>query len=101
SVIMHKVSRLMEGAYRPIFYYYQTRNLLEIYSSHLGMRRLSIGVFRLAWHLVVIHSLTMLRAHRMASAPYIAALWSGLFDFMTSHMGRCGRSWLETAGGRR
>ncbi|MFA5801411.1 MAG: glycosyltransferase family 2 protein [Thermoleophilia bacterium] len=101
SVIMHKVSRSMEGAYRPVYYYYLSRNLLEIYSGHMGMRRLSIGVFRLAWHLVFVQSLTMLRAHRTASAPYIAALWSGLFDFIRARMGRCGRSWLETAGGRR
>ena len=100
SVIRHRVSRSMGAAYRPVYYYYLTRNLLEVYRGHLGVSRFSITVFRLGWHLVVYQSYMMLRAHRTAAAPFIAALWLGLVDFMAVKLGRCRHEWLEISGGR-
>ena len=100
SVIRHRVSRSMGAAYRPVYYYYLTRNLMEVYRGHLGVSRFSVTVFRLGWHLVVCQSYMMLRAHRTAAAPFIAALWLGLADFMTGNIGRCRHDWLEIYGGR-
>lgn len=102
SVIRHRVSRAMGGAYRPVFYYFQTRNLLRAYGTHLtgvaGRRtRWSPSVVTLWRYLVADQSLTLMRAHRTAAAPYVAALWLGFLDYLTGRRGRCPYGWLRTA----
>ncbi|MBI5871159.1 MAG: glycosyltransferase family 2 protein [Actinobacteria bacterium] len=96
SVIRHRVSRSMGGAYRPLYYYYQVRNLMEVYRQHLGVRRLSMATKRLWYHLVFRQSQTMLRAHRAAAGPYIAAIWLGYADFLLGRFGRNHHASLES-----
>lgn len=94
AVIRHRVSRSMGGAYQPRFYYYQTRNLLEAYRKDAGVGRLA-ALVKLPWFsLVPRRSLTLLRAHRARSWPYIAALWSGFIAFLGGRFGPA-----ETPGG--
>lgn len=90
SVIRHRVSRSMGGAYRPLFYYYQTRNLMEAYRRDAGARRRSLLSLRLWRHLVLGQSVTLLRAHRLRAFPYIKALWAGAFDYWRGRFGRAG-----------
>lgn len=99
SVIRHRVSRSMGGAYRPLFYYYQVRNLMEVYRKHLGAERLSMTTARLWYHLVFQQSQTMLRAHREGAGPYIAAIWLGFVDFMRGRFGHNRHGLLEKLGG--
>lgn len=88
AVIRHRVSRSMGGAYRPLFYYYQTRNLLEVYRAAAGAGRFSPLTLRLWRHLVLGQGVTMLRAHRQRSLPYLIALWSGFFAYLTGRFGQ-------------
>lgn len=90
AVIRHRVSRSMGGAYRPLFYYYQTRNLLEVYRRAAGAGRFSPLTLRLWRHLVLGQGVTMLRAHRQRSFPYLLALWSGFFAYLTGRFGQRG-----------
>ncbi len=94
AVIRHRVSRSMGGAYRPLYYYYQTRNLLEVYRAQLGTARLSLPVARIVRHLVFGQSYTMVRAHRTGAGPYLAAIWIGLADYLRGRLGRCPYGWL-------
>ncbi|MHB0914836.1 MAG: glycosyltransferase family 2 protein [Thermoleophilia bacterium] len=87
AVIRHRVSRSMGGAYRPLFYYYQTRNLLEVHRIAGGAGRGSLLTLRLWSHLVLGQGVTMLRAHRLRSLPYLAALWSGFFAYLSGRFG--------------
>jgi len=88
SVIRHRVSRSMGGAYRPHYYYYLTRNLLEVYRTHLGAARFSAPMVKLYLSLVIHQSYIMLRAHRTGSLLYINAIWSGFADFLAGNFGR-------------
>ncbi|MHB1389997.1 MAG: glycosyltransferase family 2 protein [Thermoleophilia bacterium] len=101
AVIRHRVSRAMGGAYRPVFYYYQTRNLMRAYGTHLKTGAgAGVGVPSVAAlfrHLVAGQSLTLMRAHRTAAAPYVAALWLGFLDYMMKRSGVCGYGWLRAA----
>lgn len=99
SVIRHRVSRSMGGAYRPLYYYYQVRNLLEVYRIHMGASRLSMETLKLWYHLVFRQSQTMLRAHRFGAGPYIAAIWLGYADFLRGRFGRNIHAALETSRG--
>ena len=94
SVIRHRVSRSMGGAYRPLYSYYQVRNLLEAYRQHLDCGRLSLPMLRLAWHLAGYQGYIALRAHRGAAGPYLAALFTGWLDFLRGRFGPNSRSWL-------
>jgi hypothetical protein len=51
------------------------------------------------YHLVFRQSQTMLRAHRTAAAPYIAAIWLGYADYLRNHFGRNAHNLLESSGG--
>ncbi len=95
SVIRHRVSRSMGGAYRPVYYYYQTRNLLEVYHKNLGGSRVSLAIARIAWRLVVMQTITMLRAHRKRAGRYILAIWRGLADYLAGKFGKNRYGWLE------
>lgn len=88
SVIRHRVSRAMGGAYRPVYYYYLTRNLLEVYRAHLGAARCSVPMVKLYISLVIQQSYTMLRAHRTGALPYINAIWLGFAHFLERKFGR-------------
>jgi len=99
AVIRHRVSRSMGGAYQPLYYYYQVRNLLEVYRLHLGVPRLSGAMLRLWYHLVFRQSQIMLRAHRFDAGPYIAAIWLGYADFLLGRFGRNSHGLLESWGG--
>jgi hypothetical protein len=99
SVIRHRISRSMGGAYRPLFYYYQTRNLMEVYRVDDGAGRYSLSTLRYWRHLVLGQSLTMLRAQRRHALPYIGAIWAGFFDYMRGHFGRNTRNRSERGGG--
>ena len=88
SVIWHRVSRSMGGAYRPLFWYYQSRNLLEAYRLHLGVSRCSGPMARLLWHLVIYRSYLFLRQYRASAGPHMLALWLGGLDFLRGRMGR-------------
>lgn len=94
SVIYHRISRSMGGACRPLYFYYQARNLLETYRKHLGARRLSLPMLRLAWYLVAYQGYIALRIHRGAAGPYLGALAAGWFDFLRGRLGPCRRRWL-------
>lgn len=99
AVIRHRVSRSMGGAYRPLFYYYQTRNLLEVYRVDTGAGRWSSQTLRLVRHLVLGQSVTMLRAHRRRALPYLFALWSGLVDYLRGRFGPRGNLGRERGRG--
>jgi len=98
SVIRHRVSRSMGGAYRPRFYYYQTRNLLEAYRLDAAAGRWSLTTLRLWRYLVLGQGLTLARAHRLRALPYLAALWSGFFDYMRGRFGAAGAPAAERGG---
>ena len=104
SVIRHRVSRSMGGAYRPLYYYYWTRNLLMVYKEHIraaggkgepARLHLVMRLARLSWHIAVYQSYIMLRAHRLRAGRYVAAIWMGFADFLTGRHGRCRYGWLE------
>ncbi|MHB0866613.1 MAG: glycosyltransferase family 2 protein [Thermoleophilia bacterium] len=102
AVIRHRVSRAMGGAYRPVFYYYQTRNLLHAYGTHLKHSpepgRGGVPSVAALWrYLVVDQSLTLTRAHRTGAAPYVAALWLGFLDYLRHRRGVCRYGWLRAA----
>ena len=94
SIIYHRVSRSMGGAYRPLYSYYQVRNLLEAYREHLGVRRYSLPMLKLAWYLAGFQGYIALRAHRVAAGPYLAALAVGWLDFLGGRFGPNRRRWL-------
>ncbi len=106
SVIRHRVSRSMGGAYSPLYYYYWARNLLLVYSIHLGAggggpeasKRFRLPASRqglqLFWCLVIHQSYVMLRAHRLRAWRFIAAIWLGFADFLSGRFGRCRHGWL-------
>lgn len=98
SVIRHRVSRSMGGAYRPLYYYYQVRNLMEVYRVHLEAGHCSGAMMKLWYHLVLRQSQTMLRAHRAGAGPYLAAIWLGYADFLRGRFGRNPHQLLETSG---
>jgi GT2 family glycosyltransferase len=87
SVIRHRVSRSMGGSYRPLFYYYQTRNLMEVYRRNRGAGRYSVLTLRLWRYLVLGQSVTLLKAHRWRAVPYVAALWKGFFHYLRGRFG--------------
>ncbi|MHB8859007.1 MAG: glycosyltransferase family 2 protein [Thermoleophilia bacterium] len=103
SVIRHRVSRSMGGAYSPLYYYYWTRNLLLVYSMHLGAGRrrrwlASRQGGQLLWYFIIHESYIMLRAHRLKAGRFVAAIGLGFADFLVGRFGRCRYSWL--AGGK-
>lgn len=89
SVIRHRVSRSLGRAYQPLFYYYQVRNLLEVYRSHLKVSRASRSMIKLYWHLVLYQSYIMIKSHRRGAWPFVSALWLGWLDFFKGKLGPC------------
>ncbi len=94
AVIYHRISRTMGGAYRPLYYYYQIRNLLEAYRKHLGCGRLSIPMLKLSWHLAVYQGCRTLRARRTGAGPYLLSLFAGWLDFARGRFGPNPHKWL-------
>lgn len=88
AVIRHRVSRAMGGAYRPVYYYYLTRNLLEVYRRHFKAARLSAVPLKLGRYLVLYQSYILTRAHRQSAGAYLCAVWLGAFDYLLGRFGR-------------